>query len=403
MNFSSIVINYINFSFNFVGFLLGLGLLGHLTTLTVSDTYDYLVQGHEPTTIAVLIGSAASKLGTADPRLSKTISLHMPALLPSQHGDMDISPAVQTAAFTSLGLLHCGSGHRLMTEFLLTEMSRSPSSDRCDSREAMVTAAAWALGMVLLGKGSKDNNRQRHGDAATNSTKSNQVPVTPGGPVSDTARTAAGAGLSKEEDVLRGLADLRVEDRLLQLIDGGKRPGESLLFPLHSSVDISSRSSRMLESNEVNTNLTAPGATIALALIFIRSNNADILQRIALPTTIVALDAIRPDLLIYRAMATCLIGWDQVTPTAEWIKSNIPLPILKAVFPTETLRGASPTAPVDLNLLYQTSKKLDGRTALTLYLSAVTGFCYGIGIVFAGTADNSAKETLLGHLKLLQR
>ncbi len=369
----------------------------------MSDTYDYLVQGHEPTTIAVLIGSAASKLGTADPRLSKTISLHMPALLPSQHGDMDISPAVQTAAFTSLGLLHCGSGHRLMTEFLLTEMSRSPSSDRCDSRDAMVTAAAWALGMVLLGKGSKDNNRHRSSDTATNSTKSNHVPVTPGGPVPGAARTAAGAGLSKEEDVLRGLADLRVEDRLLQLIDGGKRPGESLLFPLHSSVDISSRSSRMLESNEVNTNLTAPGATIALALIFIRSNNADILQRIALPTTIVALDAIRPDLLIYRAMATCLIGWDQVTPTADWIKSNIPLPILKAVFPTETLRGMCPTAPVDLNILYQTSKKLDGRTALALYLSAVTGFCYGIGIVFAGTANISAKETLLGHLKLLQR
>ena len=387
----------------FVGFLLGLGLLGHLTTLTVSDTYDYLVQGHEPTTIAVLIGSAASKLGTADPRLSKTISLHMPALLPSQHGDMDISPTVQTAAFTSLGLLHCGSGHRLMTEFLLTEMSRSPSSDRCDSREAMVTAAAWALGMVLLGKGSKDNNRQSLCDTAANKTRPNQMPVTPGRPVSGAPRTAAGAGLSKEEDVLRGLADLRVEDRLLQLIDGGKRPGESLLFPLHSSVDISSRSSRMLESAEVNTNLTAPGATIALALIFIRSNNTDILQRIALPTTIVALDAIRPDLLIYRAMATCLIGWDQVTPTAEWIKSNIPLPILKAVFPTETLRGASPTEPVDLNLLYQTSKKLDGRTALSLYLSAVTGFCYGIGIVFAGTADNSAKETLLGHLKLLQR
>jgi len=357
----------------------------------VSDTYDYLVQSYEPTTIAVLVGSAASKLGTADPRLSKTISLHMPALLPTQHNDMDISPPVQTAALVSLGLLHCGSGHRLMTEFLLAEMARSPSSDRCECRDAMVTAAAWALGMVLLGKGSKESS-----SAEADKKPTPAVPVTPGAEMP----TQTAAGVTKEEDVLRGLADLRVENRLLQFIDGGKRPGESLLFPLHSSVDISSRSSRMLEGEEINTNLTAPGATIALALIFIRSNNADILARIALPTTIVALDAIRPDLLIYRAMATCLIQWDRAVPTTEWIKSKIPQPILRALFPEEALR--SDTAKVDLNLLYQSAKKLDGRTALSLYLSAVTGFCYGIGIVFAGTSDETAKKTLLGHVKLLQ-
>lgn len=124
---------------------------GHLTTLTVTDTCEYLIQGHEPTTIAILIGMAASKLGSADSLLSKTISLHLPALLPMQHWDIEISPLVQTASLISLGLLHCGSGHRLMSEFLLAELSRRTSSDRCESREAMLLAAAWSLGMVLLG------------------------------------------------------------------------------------------------------------------------------------------------------------------------------------------------------------------------------------------------------------
>jgi hypothetical protein len=48
-------------TFIVIGFLLGLGLQGHLTALSVTDIYDYLTQGHEPTTISILIGVAASK------------------------------------------------------------------------------------------------------------------------------------------------------------------------------------------------------------------------------------------------------------------------------------------------------------------------------------------------------
>jgi hypothetical protein len=66
------------------GFLLGLGLLGHLNSLSVTDICDYLTQGHECTTVGVLIGCAASKIGSVDPLLSKTLCLHIPALLPPQ-------------------------------------------------------------------------------------------------------------------------------------------------------------------------------------------------------------------------------------------------------------------------------------------------------------------------------
>lgn len=341
--------------------------------------------------MAVLIGTAASKIGSADPLLSKTISLHMPALLPAQHGEIEISPSVQAAALVSLGLLHCASGHRLMTEFLLAELSRSPLSDRCECRESMVLSAAWALGMVLLGKGRKVVEDPVASAASVTN------PATPGPNVRGSLSGSTAPG-----NALKGLADLRVESRLLQFIDGGKRPGESSLFPIYTTTDISSRSSRMLEGADINTNVTAPGAIIALALIYIRSNDAEILQRLALPTTVIALDAIRPDLLIYRALAACLIQWDVVTPTAEWVKSQIPEPIMTTLFPADTSTASG--APRDLKLLYRnTSKKLDGRTALALYLNAFSGFCYGICVVFAGTANEQAKQTILGHLKLLQR
>jgi anaphase-promoting complex subunit 1 len=59
-----------------------------------------------------------------DPLLSKTLCLHIPALLPPQHWDIDIPPLVQCSALVGLGLLYCGSGHRLMTEFLLAEVRK---------------------------------------------------------------------------------------------------------------------------------------------------------------------------------------------------------------------------------------------------------------------------------------
>ena len=48
-------------------------------------------------------GVSASKLGTADPLTSKTLCLHLPALLPVAHWDLDISPLVQAAALAGLG------------------------------------------------------------------------------------------------------------------------------------------------------------------------------------------------------------------------------------------------------------------------------------------------------------
>lgn len=121
------------------------------------------------------------RISSADPLQSKTLCLHLPALLPPQHWDIEISPLVQTASLIGkeictpsnrslevtsclpgLGLLHCGSGHRLMTEFLLAELSRTVptlhssshnngshlASDGCETRETIALAAAWSLGMV---------------------------------------------------------------------------------------------------------------------------------------------------------------------------------------------------------------------------------------------------------------
>jgi hypothetical protein len=116
------------------GVLLGLGLQGHLTILSAPDVSNYLTQGSEAITVAVLIGFAASRMGTCDPFTSKTLCLHLPSLLPPLRCDIEISATVQCAALSGLGLLYCGSSNRLMVEFLLGELMRTPTSDRYDNR-----------------------------------------------------------------------------------------------------------------------------------------------------------------------------------------------------------------------------------------------------------------------------
>ena len=124
---------------------------------------------------------------------------------------------------------------RLMTEFLVAELSRSPSCvEKTDSREAVCLSAGWALGMVLLGRGSES-----YGEGNL-----------PG-------------------NAIAGIVDLGIEDRLQQLIEGGKRPTTFSLFANSTpSVDINSKSSRLLECDDINVNVTSPGACVALGMLF---------------------------------------------------------------------------------------------------------------------------------------
>lgn len=44
------------------GLLLALGLQGHLKALAVTDLFDYLTQGHDPTTVALFLGTRHMKI-----------------------------------------------------------------------------------------------------------------------------------------------------------------------------------------------------------------------------------------------------------------------------------------------------------------------------------------------------
>lgn len=332
------------------GLLLGLGLNGHLRCLTSTDICDYLSPSHEPTTVAILLGVAASKHGAADPLISRTLCLHLPSLLAPSHWDFEVSTNIQAAALAGLGLLHRGTSNRLMTEFLLAELSRQPARDSSDTRESCSLAAGWALGMVLLSKGKGDTT------------------------------------------AMKGVADLMLEDRLHQFIRGGEPVTESKLFPTVSShSSTSNKSVKILESKITNPDVIGPGAVIALSLMYLGSSNLSVASRLAIPKTAFELDVVRPDLLLFRAMGWCLVMREEVlsgvASNEAWIESKIPEVVMRTLFGVR-----------DQSL----SRKFDAKSAFPVYLCSISGYCMGIGLVFAGTADLRARKALLINLKLLQ-
>lgn len=135
------------------GLLLAFGLGGHLRALSPHDWHMYLTLHHEPTTIAVLLGCAASRVGSGDSMTSRMLFLHLPSRHPSSYPEVALSAPVQSAALVSVGLLYQGTGNRLMAEIALGEISRKLSGESVAEREGYSLSAGLALGLIALGRG----------------------------------------------------------------------------------------------------------------------------------------------------------------------------------------------------------------------------------------------------------
>lgn len=139
------------------GFLMALGLNGHLKNLAILNTFDYLAKRHEMTSLGVLLGLSAAFQGTANLTVTKLLSVHVEALLPPTSMELDIPQNLQVAALMGIGLLYRGTAHRHMTEILLSEIGRPPGPEMENSvdRESYSLAAGLALGLVTLRHGGR--------------------------------------------------------------------------------------------------------------------------------------------------------------------------------------------------------------------------------------------------------
>jgi anaphase-promoting complex subunit 1 len=138
------------------GFLMALGLTGHLKEMLTWQTFGYLTPKHDFTSIGVLLGLSAAHVGTGNDHVTKLLAVHAPALLPHQDVDLNVPLVTQSAALAGLGLLYMATKKRHMAEVLLHEIHRRDLAQPDlvnEHREAYTLASGISFGMVMLGKG----------------------------------------------------------------------------------------------------------------------------------------------------------------------------------------------------------------------------------------------------------
>lgn len=304
------------------GFLLGLGLNGHLRSLLAYHAFPYMEPRHDYTSCGLLLGLGCSFAGSQDPLCTRVLSLHTHALLPLGSAELNASPIIQSSALVGLGLIHAGTRHLRMAELALGEIGRRELQgvDRfVEHQEAYSFAASMSFALIMLGRGGRQTSE----------------------------------------------VDRRLLTKLRRCIVGDSSEGHN-------------------PSLAIDTTITAPGATLALGLMYLKTGECDIRDMLEIPQTAFDIDHVRPDVLLLRTLARALIMWDEINPSMDWIKSQMPTFIQAYIKPDGKPLG------------------MDIASELA-YFNIVAGACLAISLKFAGTASEIAHSNLINMYGVLAK
>lgn len=292
------------------GFLLALGLNGHLKSMVKSVAFKYLTTKHTMTSIGLLLGLAASFMGTMDNLITRVLTVHVTRLLPPGAAELNLSHLTQTAGLMGIGLVYCRSQHRRMSEIMLSEIEHDQDEDDEDPlrNEGYRLAAGFALGLINLGKGTD----------------------------------------------LRGLHDMRLTEKLLTFASTTKKV---------ELVNVLDRA--------------APGAVMAIALMFMKSEDHIVARKIDVPDSVLQFTYVRPDVLLLRTLAKNLIMWSRIEPTVDWIRSNLP----NEYRWRHLLQGPKSLRSKDMS-----------------FYSILAGLLFSMGLRFAGSGNLQVRDLLVKYL-----
>jgi len=283
------------------------------------------------------------------------ITVHLPVMLPVHTTPVDIPREQQIAALVSLGLLYTGSGSAYIAGILLKEIdcSHTSESELVRDREAYALSAGFALGLVSLGLGEECPN----------------------------------------------LGDLSISKKLHQYMSGAHRTNSGfnsstkLIDEHHVLDEVPKSSGQILEGDKFNVEVVGPASMMALALIYLKTNNTSVASWLDTPSTLLFLEKIKPQHLLMRVLTHSLVMWHQVQPDQQWVTSNLP-EIFTKFIPSED--------KVEEFLLkcehhYSTNQQpleYDETTIIQSYVAIIAGACLSIGFRFAGSQHKGAFETV---------
>ncbi|KAJ3186825.1 Anaphase-promoting complex subunit 1 [Irineochytrium annulatum] len=320
----------------YAGLIFGLGLNGHLRNFE-SWRVPQIMNSHEMTGIGVMLGLASSHVGVNNPHVTNVAAVHIPSL--SSNVNPKFSSLIHSASLIALGLNFMGLPHRKYIELLLDEIwSRNylydesfTSGDASKNVEGHSVAAGIALGMITVGLGDK----------------------------------------------LDEFEDLNIVDELSRFVHGARSTGRQT----------GAFSKRIKQPIDLNAGATSPGATIALGLMFLKTNNPSIAAKLSLPVTKQLLDYSRPDFLMLRTLSRSLVLWDTIEACERWMDGLIPQYVKTDLRDGDRWNASNIGANV-----------IKGESVRHALYNILAGGCLSIGIRFAGSLNPTVLRLLIRYL-----
>lgn len=346
------------------GMLLGFGLGGYLPVLRKTDYIQYLVPRHELTAIGLMLGLSAGNIGSMDEKITKMLCLHIRPFNEAGFSvpDFFVTVNVQTAAVLGLGLVHMGSCDHVLLEGLFSVLNHRPKpGDAIANREGLALASGFAIGLICLGHGSSSF------DAADRRQIDRLVLYANGGSIDDLS-------------IPNGHHNF-----------GPRKIGIAANQDRCASGNAESETSRVLEGSFVNADVVSPGALIALTLIYLKTNDKRLSDRITIPDSSYSLGRVRPDHVYLRLITRSLIMWDQIDASLDWVQQSIPDFLLPV---NETGDLFDLHGCVNVRDLYS-ERDVDIGGILQTRAFAVAGACTAIALKYAGTSDRAAIKLLM--------
>lgn len=295
------------------GFLFAMGLNGHLKTIAKWVAFKYLTPKHSMTSVGLLLGLSASYIGTMDTLVTRLLSVHVTRMLPMGAAELNISPLTQTSGIMGIGLLYCDTQHRRMTEVMLSEMEDMDEDDSAVSLPRLRDEGYRLAAGFALGY----------------------------------------INLGRGRD-LKGLHDMQITERLLSLSIGYRKA----------------------DRVQILDKATA-GATVAIALVFMKTQHYALARKIDIPDTLHQFDYLRPDHFLLRTVARNLIMWDEIHATIDWMRQQLPISMQHDVS-LSTIRSLTSE---DLPLL-----------------NIIAGLCLSVGLRHAGSGCHEVRDLLCHYL-----
>ncbi|KAI6648581.1 Anaphase-promoting complex subunit 1 [Oopsacas minuta] len=313
----------------YAGFLMAMGLQGHLSSLSKFTMHDLLSRGHELTLVGILIGISAAKRASMDPDITRMLSIHVRSLQPESSMELEISPNVQTAAILSVGLIYQGTSNRHIVDVLMNEIERFSSCEMENifDRRCRCLSSGFALGLTLLGsaKGGARSAWREITEKLTNNVK----------------------GCSPNIDFDNSVKSQQISDEGIDIMSLG------------------------------------PGSLMALSMIYLKSNDQSISNFLKPENSYFLLDETHPYILLLRTISYCIVQWDNIQPTQEWVNSIIPKILTDGILRSK-------------NDLIQDGMELDVVRAI--HSQILVGCLYSLGLRFAGSQNILAYDFIYCYL-----